>query len=278
MLGQSMQSLSKSQGPLLQALRDKGVAMDEIKAQVEPSESADALKPKSKRRGAVGALKAIKKLNRQAQSTQTTFSTLPQLENAHALTACANQALALFAQALHQAQPFLADGNADFEYDHCFALQGKLWCINELIGLQADQWTPAQAIALAQEILALNARTFSMHYSELGELQRSASVLANNTLAWYLLQSGELAQALTHANAAIADIQYANDDAASARVLENKVRIQLAMGESDAAYATTYQLLREHPQASANAHEQHIYRYFYVLQQSDEYKRWDIEN
>ncbi len=281
MLGKTMHKLFQQQPELINALVQKGVAMDDL-PDATSLDSEPPSKRSTKRRGSITALKQVKKLNQQAQQVQVDYTQMPQQRNLALLSQTAERAYQLFAQAIEKAQTDVDLNDEDFAYDYCYSLQGKLWCVNELVGHANDpahrQWNPSVAISLAHQILQLADGTFRMYYANEGEIQRAASVLAHNTLAWYHLQAGELPHALIHADAAFAEIDYAQGTETYGRVLENKVRIQLAMGDADAAFATTYQLLRAHPIDETSEHDQHVFQYFYALQSSAAFRQWDAEN
>ncbi|NJK43521.1 MAG: leucine-rich repeat domain-containing protein [Pleurocapsa sp. SU_196_0] len=66
-------------------------------------------------------LRQVKLLNKKANNAQTVQPLR------------IDKALELYDQALVLAAPQLEDFADDFGYDHLFALQGKLWCTNELV-------------------------------------------------------------------------------------------------------------------------------------------------
>jgi predicted DNA-binding WGR domain protein/Leucine-rich repeat (LRR) protein len=239
---------------VLEELRERGVKFIAEDSNESDYEASNPL-PKTKDTRTRNALKQVKGLNKQAHKFQT------------AQPASITQALEQYQQVLKIAQPFLTDFAEDFVYDYLFALQGKLWCVNELA--EQDPTRTAEAIALARSVLEFTQDKYDMHYSEIGQLSRAAQTLAHNSLSWYLLQSGaDLNQALEHVNAAIEEIDYSSEEGTFAVVLENKVKILLALERSDEAYTVVYQMYRKFPTLA----------YFKQLTQTTEYQRWDAEN
>jgi tetratricopeptide (TPR) repeat protein len=200
-------------------------------------------------------LRQIKLLNKKANNAQTAQP--PRID----------KALESYDQVLVLAAPQLERFADDFGYDHLFALQGKLWCTNELA--ESDPTRVPEAIALAEHVLAVTEKQFNFYYSEAGALARGAQTLAHNSLSWYLLQGGHrLEEALEHVNVAIKELDYTSEDGAYAVVLENKVRILQGLGRHDDAHAVVYQMHRQFPELP----------FFAQIVQTPEYKRWDAEN
>jgi predicted DNA-binding WGR domain protein len=238
---------------ILEALRARGVAFTTENS--EDSEASETSQPKKKDTHTRKALKQVKALNQNASNAQT-----------H-LPPKSVEALTDFKQVLELAKPFLEDFPDDFAYEYLFALQGKLWCINELA--EQDPTQIPEAIELAEFILEFTQTQFNLYYSEAGQLSRSAQTLAHNALSWYLLQAGtDLNKALEHVNTAIEELDYSSEDETHAVVLENKVKILLALERSDDAYAVVYQMHRGFPELP----------FFKQLTQTLEYQQWDAEN
>ena len=198
------------------------------------------------------ALKEIKRLNQQANERQTSD-----------LTA----ALELFKRVIEVSRPHLPSFPEDFAHDHLYALQGRLWCVNELA--QEDVTLIERAIGLAEEILEFTTGDTNFHYSAEAELVRAAETLAHNALAWYALQTGKnLEKALEHIDAASDGLDYISQSDAFATVYENKVKILLALGRDDDAHGIVYQMRREYPDLEV----------FQTLAQTTAFERWDAEN
>jgi predicted DNA-binding WGR domain protein/tetratricopeptide (TPR) repeat protein len=177
------------------------------------------------------------------------------------------QALEQYSQALELARGLVAQHPDEFAYEALFALQGKLWCVNELVATQAER-TP-EAIVLANQVLEFTQENFEMFYSEMGALSRSSQTLAHNTLAWYALQTGVgLETALENANSAIEQLDYHSDAATYAVVLETKTKILFALERREEAFVCIYRMNREFPDVA----------YFKAQAQTPEFKRWDDEN
>jgi tetratricopeptide (TPR) repeat protein len=177
------------------------------------------------------------------------------------------QALEQYSQALEMAQGLFAAHPDEFAYEVLFALQGKLWCVNELVGKQPER--TQEAISLANQVLEFTQQIVEMYYSEMGALSRGSQTLAHNTLAWYALQTGVgLEAALENANSAIEDLDYHSDSATYAVVLETKTKILFALERHDEAFTCIYRINREFPEVT----------YFKAQAQTPEFKRWDEEN
>ena len=235
---------------IVDALRAKGVEVTLIND--TGSETKKAMGAKERKQ-----LKAIKSLNKEASGLQT--------QNAH-------QALDAYEQVISVAKPLLADFADAFSYDLLFAMQGKLWCVNELILASSEQWRADNARSLAQDILEFTGSKFNFYYSEAGELSRSAKVLAHNSLAYYGSQSAQdrsqMEQALAHADAAIAEIDYDSPVETYSAVLQNKLELLLKLDRSDEAYAVVCQMNRKHPGVD----------FFESLAKTPGYEKWDAQN
>lgn len=242
----------------MQALVQAPDALEPV-AEVEPDESSQAetpsrsaiSKPKKKNSQIRNILEQIRETNKAASTLQATQP---------------HEALQSYQQVIVDADAGLADFPDEFAYEYLFALQGQLWCINVLA--EADAAQIPLAMQLARQILGFCDGQFNFHYSEAGALSRNAKTLANNTLAWYLLQDAQPEQALVHADAAIAEIDYGAPEETYATVLENKVRILLALKLYDDAYALVYTMHRKFPELG----------YFKEIARTAEYQRWNAEN
>lgn len=197
-------------------------------------------------------LNEIKRLNQQASDHQTSDP---------------SAALGLFERVIETSSAHLARLPEDFAHDHLHALQGRLWCINELA--QGDATMIERAIKLAKEVLEFTTSDTHFHYSAEGELVRSAETLAHNALAWYGLQNAtDLPEALEHINAATESLDYASQPEVFATVFENKVKILFASGRDDDAHGITYQVHRAFPELEV----------FQRLVQTQAFQRWDSEH
>jgi predicted DNA-binding WGR domain protein/Leucine-rich repeat (LRR) protein len=177
------------------------------------------------------------------------------------------QALEQYSQALEMAQRLIEAHPDEFAYQVLFALQGKLWCVNELVGTQPER--TQEAIALAHQVLEFTQQHFEMYYSEMGALSRGSQTLAHNTLAWYALQTGVgLEAALENADSAIEELDSRSEAATYAVVLETKTKILFALERHDEAFACIYRMNREFPDVA----------YFKAQAQTPAFKRWDAEN
>jgi tetratricopeptide (TPR) repeat protein len=238
---------------VLEALRERGVKF--IAEESDDDDEALNPPPKNKDTRVRNALKQVKRLNKQAYEFQT------------AQSANITQAVEHYEYVLEISQPFLTDFPEDFAYEYLFALQGKLWCMNELAAQDPNR--TAEAIALARSVLEFTQNENNIYYSEAGQLSRAAQTLAHNSLGWYLLQSGrDLNEAFEHVNSAIEKIDYSSEEATFAVVLENKVKILLALKRNDEAYGVVYQMHRQFPALP----------FFKQLSQTSEYQQWDAEN
>jgi Leucine-rich repeat (LRR) protein len=235
---------------ILGALRDKGVVFEDS---ADSSEEAQTSEPKQDKQTR-NALKQIQKSNKRAYDFQT------------AKPSNFTKAIQHYENVLEISQPFLTDLHEGFDYEYLFALQGKLWCINEIV--EQDPTRTTEAIALAQFVLGYAKNQFNACNADEIRLARATKTLAHNSLGWYLLQNGNLSQALEHVNAAIEDLDYSSQDGTHAIVLENKVKILLALERNDDAYAVVYQVQRGFPELP----------FFKQLTQTLEYQQWDAEN
>ena len=216
------------------------------------------------------SLKKIVQLNKTANKQQETDS---------------NKALVMYEQVIELSLEFVEgsyddDLYDDFNYNYLFALQGKLWCLNDLVGKGKSEYQ-VEAENLARNLLEYtnNHQTW-FYYSEEGQLHRSAELLAHNTLAWYglkkgqdLIEAGEVAtdvleEALEHINASIEELDYSSEEESYSVVLENKVEILLALGQSYEAYALVYQVQQRFPDLP----------YFKKVAQTPAYQQWNEEN
>ncbi len=216
------------------------------------------------------SLKKAKQLNKTASKQQEVDS---------------SKALVLYEQVIELSLEFVEgsyDGDFydDINYNYLFALQGKLWCLNDLIekGKLEHQ---VEVESFARNLLEyINDHQTWFYYSEEGQLSRSAELLAHNTLAWYglkkgrdLIEKGEVAtavleEALEHINTSIEKLDYSSEEEAYSVVLENKVEILLALGQSYEAYALVYQVQRRFPNLL----------YFKKIAKTPAYQQWDEEN
>ncbi len=237
-----------TQTSILEKLRAKRVKFTEY----ETDEFEPETKPKTKNTKTRRALIDIKKLNKQANDLQTTKP---------------NEAFLQYQKVLDAAKEFLDDFPQDFKYEYLFALQGKLWCQNALV--ERDPKLIPQAIVLAEEILEYTQNQFDFYYSEEGELSRSAQTLAHNALAWYFLQSGQkLEEALKHIEEAVSELDYTSQAETYAVVLENKVKILMALEHYDQAYGIVFRMHKNFPELG----------FFVQITQTSQYKQWDEEN
>jgi predicted DNA-binding WGR domain protein len=198
-------------------------------------------------------LKEVKRLNQQASDIQV---------------AQPLEARTLYERVLERTTPHLETFPEEFTNNHLFALQGCLWCVNELA--QTDPSLTQTAVFYAEAILEFtggNGTTF--YYSAESELIRAAQTLAHNALAWYTLQTGaNLDAALEHINAAAEDLGYSSEEGSFAVVYENKVKILQALGRDDDAHAIVYRMRREYPDLEPFARSA----------DTDAYRAWDEAN
>ncbi len=195
----------------------------------------------------------------------------------------ASEALVKYEQAIELCSEFLEDFSKDdtLRYNYIFALQGELWCLNDLV----EKGKPEHQIeveSLARNLLEYTKNHEALFYSsEEGQFARTAELLAHNTLAWYglkkgrdLIEAGEVAtavleEALEHINIAVEEkLEWNSKEEEYSTVLKNKVEILLALGQSYEAYALVYQVQRRFPDLP----------YFKKVAQTPVYQQWNEEN
>ena len=235
-----------------QALRDRGVRVTINDADANTSTDEAPVVQAKMDTATKKLLKQIKSLNKSAHAIMQTQTA---------------QALEQFSQALRMTEELLSVHRDQFSFDALFALQGKLWCVNELVGTQPER--TQDAIALANQVLEFAQTHSEMYYSEMGALVRGSQTLAHNTLAWYALETGVgLKAALKNANAAITELDYQSDAATFSVVLETKVKILFALERHEEAFACIYRMNRAFPDLE----------YFKTQAQTQAFKQWDAEN
>ena len=252
---------------IIQALEQRGVTIIDESQEEVPDKSAPPPAKKYRRtKRSRDDLKQASQHNKKAQKLAQQKRYLQALE-------CYEQALAL-------CNNWRRKFTDDFSYDYLFALQGKLWCYNELVDQDHPEYR-VNVMSLSQEVIDRADEMDTFYYSDDGALSRNATLLAHNTLAKYnLLEAMEkiatdragatelLELALNHSNTASEDFDYHAEPETIGTVLANRVDILLALERNDAAYALVYQVLQQHPSLS----------FFTQLAQTAEYRQWDASN
>jgi len=209
--------------------------------------------------------KEVEKLNQRASDLQTSNS---------------EKALPIFTNVIDLCRPYLnidSDLQEFWEHDYVHAMQGRLWCLNDLVE-KGQTELQVQAERLANDIIELD-QSDVFYYSSLGDVLRVAVVLAHNTLAWYgYLRAKQLKEqndpqaatllqdALEHCSEALEDADYCGEETLLV-VLENKALILFLLDRPDDAHLITYQVLN---QLEVDSHP-----YFDDIAQSEGYKIWD---
>jgi len=102
------------------------------------------------------------------------------------------------------------------------------------------------------------------YYSEISKFQRECRKIANNGIAWYLMELGELDEALEYAEKAISLIESDADD----YLLDMIVRVRVKREEFDEAYRIVKRTLDKKPK----------YRFFQGYVNDSDYLAWKEAN
>lgn len=156
-----------------------------------------------------------------------------------------HEALREAATAYEEAVALCVPGAHYSDHDQLYALYGLVEVLNRLIGGAPDTDRPAltaKLIRYGEQALSLIRDDLPATTDE-GDFQAMVRRHTGNTLAWYLLHSGEPDRALTAVEQALS----VADDPEYDFVRDTYVRVLLALGRTEEAYRVTDEVLARVP-------------------------------
>jgi|GEM_PF-3597007 len=152
-------------------------------------------------------------------------------------------------------------------YDSLYYYYGYLFAlINRIDSIEGDAKieTMKEYIACGQTLLDTISGPILFQYSGLGKFKREIRRNASNGIGWYLMELGQLEEALPYAETAVSMIDSDADD----YTFETLVYILIKLGRKDEAYRIIKRTLDKKPR----------YRYFQVFLTDEDYLAWKEVN
>ena len=154
------------------------------------------------------------------------------------------------------------------DYDSLYYYYAFLFCIGDYV----DTFSKEEAIPYMKEYIEyahilldeVNNGMDLFYYNPISKFHREVRKIANNGLAWFLMELGELDEALQYAEKAVSLIESDADD----YLLDMIVRVLMKMERSEEAYQIVKRTLDKNPK----------YRFFQEYVKDSDYLDWKKQN